>query len=257
MNNLIIPIPALNDNYIWCIANPNTKRCLIVDPGESAAVLNFLKARELELEGILITHHHYDHTDGIEKILATHQSPVYGSAHSPLSSITHSLKEADNLHFDNIELHLNIMEIPGHTLDHIAFYNDKMIFCGDTLFSGGCGRVFEGTHEQMLNSLNKIKGLNDEVKVFCGHEYTLNNLDFAKTIEPDNENLELYYDATVSKRKNHQVTLPSSIGIEKAINPFFRCHNDDIRQNLVKTTCETLENELQVFSILRKLKDNF
>lgn len=212
----IIPLPALKDNYIWTMID--NQQAIIVDPGEAAPVLSYLQENNLQLIGIFITHHHGDHTHGLEEILNTVGNiPVYGSYKSQITFINHPVKEGDKITCGFFQC--RAIEIPGHTLDHTAYYSnkDKLVFTGDTLFSAGCGRVFEGDPEMMFASLGKLKALPDDTKVYCGHEYTKANLQFAELAEPDNA-------AVKAKLASlpQGCTLPSTIGDEKSFNPFLR-----------------------------------
>lgn len=220
-------LPALSDNYIWLLAESG--RAWVVDPGESTPVTAFLAAQQLQLAGILVTHHHGDHVGGIAALLQTFPGiPVYGPAHSPAASlITQPLHDGDTLTLGQATF--GVIGIPGHTLDHIAFYcaTQALLFCGDTLFSAGCGRVFEGTYAQMHASLMKLATLPDDTRVCCAHEYTLSNLKFAHAVEPDNNAVVEFTAHCEQKRALGEPTLPSSIGQEKNINPFLRCQNEE------------------------------
>lgn len=184
----ITPIKAFKDNYIWMISEAPSNLVWIVDPGDARSVIQVLKSQQLELTGILLTHHHADHSGGIEELVDyTGNIPVVGSYMSSVSSVTNPVRNGDEVVCHSLRLYA--IEIPGHTLDHTAFYGDHVLFCGDTLFSGGCGRIFEGTAPQMFVSLQKLNNLPDKTKIYCGHEYTLANLEFAKTVEPNNPHI--------------------------------------------------------------------
>ena len=207
----IKPIKALSDNYIWLVTT--NEGSIVIDPGESKQIIDLIKSNEIDLEGILITHHHYDHTNGIEEILKYKKVEVYGPKNN-VNSITKRVKQNDV--FNLVGLKFEVIETPGHTLDHIAFYCLKdgrsILFCGDTLFSGGCGRLFEGTPLQMFDSLNKFSNLPEETKVYCTHEYTLSNLTFALEVEPDNVDLKKYFEEVSSLRAkcmNHSKSFPN------------------------------------------------
>ena len=221
---MLIPIPAFNDNYIWLLVQDD--KAWAVDPGEAAPVLKVLREKKLHLEGILLTHHHSDHTGGVAELLRHYNVPVYGPDNSPVSAlISHPLQEASCIALGNMAF--SVIAIPGHTLDHIAFYSveEKILFCGDTLFSAGCGRVFEGTHEQMYHALLKLAALPDDTEVYCGHEYTLSNLRFAAAVEPKNNDILKYQKQCEVLRAKNSPTLPSTIAQEKKINPFLHCHS--------------------------------
>ena len=218
----ILPIKAFKDNYIWVISRNNF--AVIVDPGESSQVIDFIKNNNIKPEAILITHKHYDHVDGVKKLRDYYPNLiVYGPAKSKFDFPYKSVQENDILVMNNSQLKYKVIEIPGHTLDHVAYLDSERIFCGDTLFGCGCGKLFEGTPEQMFNSLQKIKSLRVSTKIYCGHEYTLNNIRFAMTEEIDNLDLSARYNRTINKN----LTLPSILSEELATNPFLRAKNSD------------------------------
>ena len=254
----IVPIPALSDNYIWCIIHTNTQQCAIVDPGEAQPVIDFLDQNDLKLSSILVTHHHWDHTNGINELQDIYDiQSIYGSIQSSIKSINIPVQEGDSIVIETLKLKLNVMEIPGHTLDHIAFYNDEVLFCGDTLFSAGCGRVFEGTPEQMLTSLKKLRSLPDDTLLYCGHEYTQANLAFAKLVEPNNSAIEEHTNKVTQLINNNHPSLPNSMGIEKQINPFLRCHLTEVQTSAEQHSRKALSNECDVFATVRSWKDNW
>lgn len=252
----IYPIPALKDNYIWAIIHNQYRVAAIVDPGEAQPVLDFLRENKLRLTAILITHHHWDHTNGVMELKDAGKVPVYGPANSTIEGITIPLNDGDFVDLDAIGLQLNILGIPGHTLDHIAYYGDDMLFCGDTLFSAGCGRVFEGTMQQMYDSLQILASLPDQTKVYCGHEYTVSNLNFAKLVEPDNQDIQQHLNQAVSLREAGKVTLPSTLGDEKKFNPFLRTNTTDLVRTTAQNCKQSLSTPAEVFTALRKWKDN-
>ncbi len=216
----ILPIKAFKDNYIWIIHRNNY--AIIVDPGEADPVINFITQASITPEAIFITHHHYDHIDGVKKIVSCYPNiNVYGPADSGLPFQFIPVKENDILKIDNAGLEYKVIEIPGHTLDHIAYLDNDVLFCGDTLFGCGCGKLFEGTAEQMFNYLKKIKNLNRATKIYCGHEYTLNNIKFAMTEEA--ENLELF--SRYQKVVKQKITVPTTLSEELTTNPFMRTIN--------------------------------
>lgn len=250
----IIPIRALKDNYIWLIRD-NTL-AWVVDPGDAGPVTNYLREHELDLAGILVTHHHADHSGGIAGLLNEWGSvPVYGSIHSKVPHVSHFVKEGDKVTCGNLVL--KVAEIPGHTLDHTAFFNDEMIFSGDTLFSAGCGRVFEGTHEQMHQSLTKIFNMSDSAKIYCGHEYTQQNLRFAEHVEPENLDIQKKIEMVNQLTSEGKPTLPSLLCEEKKINPFLRCEEKTVIQAAQNYANNSLSQPDQVFKSLREWKNNF
>lgn len=255
-NTKVVAIPAFNDNYIWCIHN--NKDAVVVDPGDATPVLNYLKENELNLVGVLITHHHHDHTGGILKLASANTSlVVYGPNGGHIKGITHPLVDGDTATFSSMNIEFSVMEVPGHTLDHIAYYGHDALFCGDTLFSAGCGRLFEGTPEQMLCSLNKLAVLPDHTMVYCTHEYTAANVAFALAVEPDNKTLIEYKDWVSETRSNDVPTLPTTLSQQKSINPFLRAHKPTVKASVEAHTNQKLESEVAVFTEVRRWKDTF
>lgn len=261
-----IPAPALDHNYIWAITAPDNDYLVLVDPGDASVCLNYIKEHNKKLCAILVTHYHYDHIDGIETLVSYSKqnnwlTTVYGPANEKIPCCDIKLTEQNKVHINQLNLTFNIIDLPAHTLGHIAYFinqeNENKLFCGDTLFSGGCGRIMEGTPTQMFNALKKLTNLPKNTKVYCTHEYTLANLTFALTIEPDNKELQNHYDAVVLKRKNNIITLPSTIEQELAINPFLRCQHATIKKSAEKHANEQLNSELAIFTAIRKMKDNF
>jgi len=256
MSYKISAIKAFTDNYIWSITNK--KNALVVDPGDAEPVIAFLKERNLDLQYILLTHHHFDHTGGVPALIKHYPKvKIYGPHNPKISGITHRLSEGDNVHISEFALSFDVLQTPGHTLDHIVFVNKDFLFCGDTLFSGGCGRMFEGTPEVFHKSLQKLANLPANTKVYCAHEYTQANLKFALSVEPENEALATYNDWVASQRAAEQITLPSSIEREREINPFLRCHTTSIKQSMLKNDGSTAISDVETFAKLRQLKDNF
>lgn len=256
VTNQIIPVRAFKDNYIWIMQDDLQHKAWVVDPGGAAPVMHYLRQHHLELAGILITHHHSDHSAGISDLLSECGSvPVYGCINSQVSSLSHYVKEGDEVICG--PFHLKVADIPGHTLDHIVFYNDDMIFCGDTLFSAGCGRVFEGTYEQMYRSLMTLYRMSDSAKIYCGHEYTLQNLQFAEHVEPDNLFIQKKIQAVNQLLGEGKPTLPSMLRDEKNINPFLRCEEKTVIQAVQKQTNTIITKPEQVFKSLREWKNHF
>lgn len=252
----VFPIPAFSDNYIWCISKADN--CVVVDPGDAAPVIEHCKNQGLTLTAIIITHHHWDHTGGIETLLKRYPGiSVYGPYNDGIKHLTQNLQQDDSIHLNKIELSLKVIEVPGHTLDHIAYLSDIGLFCGDTLFSAGCGRLFEGTPAQMNQSLKKLMQLPDELPVYCTHEYTLANLEFANAVEPENQNLQDYSNWAHQKRRENMPTLPSTIGQQKAINPFLRTDKAAVIASAKNHMGNTVNNSDQVFAAIRGWKDNF
>lgn len=258
--NSVNAINAFNDNYIWCIVDATQQRCALVDPGDADVCIDYIEKNQLTLTNILITHHHQDHVGGLAKLIQYAKSAnlpltVYGPASENIKQLDVALKENDQVNILNQQF--SVFDIPGHTSGHIAYLCNDVLFCGDTLFSGGCGRLFEGTAAQMHHSLAKLAKLPNDTKVYCAHEYTLANLDFARTIEPKNSHLSEYYDKVIKLRAENRSTIPTTIGIEKQINPFLRSEISDVKYIAEQKSSKTLSNPVQVFAIIRELKDNF
>jgi hydroxyacylglutathione hydrolase len=251
----IIPIPAFRDNYIWTLVRDGLAVC--VDPGEAAPVQAFLANNNLRLAAILNTHHHWDHTGGNIELMEQFSAPLYGPATEKIQGITHKLVEGDIVQLDEIGVRLQVLDIPGHTAGHIALYNDDMLFCGDTLFACGCGRLFEGTPQQMSHSLAKLAQLKPTTKVYCGHEYTMANIAFAKAAEPGNAALPAREQREAAKRTAGEPTLPSTIADELATNPFLRCAEPAVIRSVEQHAAKNLPNSVAVFTQLREWKNNF
>lgn len=253
----IIRIPAFKDNYIWLLVNRNTQCAAVVDPGEAGSVLHYLREQSLKLSAILITHHHRDHCGGVSELLEHFPTPVYGPKREVIPNCSVPLQEGDTIDLHTVGISFRILDIPGHTLGHIAYVGDGQLFCGDTLFTGGCGRLFEGTPEQMLNSLNKLKKLPPDTKVYCGHEYTLANLQFAINVEPDNLDLTQRLQNVAEHRKRLEATVPSTIEVELKTNPFLRTQIPPIIKAAEGFAKQKLLKESDIFLAIRTLKDNF
>ncbi|MDO8908846.1 MAG: hydroxyacylglutathione hydrolase [Pseudohongiella sp.] len=251
----ITPIPAFKDNYIWAIQN-DVNEVFVVDPGDAVPVEEFLTHNQLTLSGILITHHHADHTGGLADLCMARNIPVYGPSGGHIKGITHPVRDSDEIHVFGHKL--IVMAVPGHTLDHIAYYmpaDTPSLFCGDTLFAGGCGRLFEGTAEMMYTSLRQIEALPGSTQIYCAHEYTLNNLAFAQRADPDNAALTERIKTETDKRRQGLPTLPSSILLEQRTNPFLRCHTDSLQANVGRNMAQSLHSEIETFAALRRWKD--
>lgn len=254
----ITAIPAFEDNYIWAIHDDS--QAVVVDPGEAAPVLAFLDAHGLTLAAILCTHRHHDHIGGIAQLRAVYNVPVYGLRHEKNPHISHDLKEGDQVKLDALGLTFDIMEVPGHLDDHIAFYAaetaPEILFCGDVLFGAGCGRSFEGTVAQLHHSLQRIARLPGSTLVYCAHEYTASNLRFASVCEPGNPDVQQRIQTTGQLRAANLSTIPSTIALELATNPFLRCSAPEIIHTLQQHGLPHT-SELAVFTALREWRDNF
>jgi hydroxyacylglutathione hydrolase len=253
----IEPIKAFNDNYIWCLIDRQRQRAVVVDPGDAAPVKQFLKEQSLSLQGIIITHHHIDHIGGLEQLLRGRSVTVYGPHNPAIKAISHRLSENETVEL--LGYRFDVLAVPGHTLDHIAFYCEELsaLFCGDTLFCGGCGRLFEGTPEMMLSSLNKLSALPDTTRVYCAHEYTQANLHFAEAVENNNADLQKRIRNVQLLRDKAQPSVPSTLAEEKLTNPFLRCAQADVVQSAMKRGCPANSTTAEVFATIRSWKDNF
>lgn len=253
----LIPLPAFSDNYIWMLHDG--RKAVVVDPGDAEPVLQALQRHGLQLTAILVTHHHPDHVGGVDTLRDATGATVYGPARERIPEPLVRLGAGD--HVDTLGLRFEVLDVPGHTAGHIAFYCPEMdgsplLFCGDTLFSGGCGRLFEGTPAQMLDSLDRLAALPGNTRVCCTHEYTLSNLKFARAVEPANAALSQYLAQCEAKRAQQLPTLPSSIHLERDINPFLRSRQNTVIQS-VQAFDAKAQDETTVFAALREWKNQF
>lgn len=256
----VLTVPAFKDNYLWLIHDGT--HAAVVDPGDAAPILAALAEHGLTLTAILLTHHHADHIGGVPALLARFPVPVYGPRNDGIAEVTHPLKEGDCIAVPELGLELDVLDVPGHTLGHIAYVRRTpglhWLFCGDTLFAGGCGRLFEGTPEQMATSLEKLAALPEDTEVYCAHEYTLSNLRFAQAVEPGNEALALRMKDESAKRALDVPTVPTSIGLERRTNPFLRYREAEIVGELVKAgKLADGATPVQAFAALREWKNVF
>jgi hydroxyacylglutathione hydrolase len=254
----LTPLPALTDNYIWMLHNGH--QALVVDPGDAAPVLAALRDLNLQLAAILVTHHHADHTAGIQFLKVATGATVWGPALESIPGIDHPLDDGDTC--SALGYHFQVLHVPGHTAGHLAYYAEAgvgelpLVFCGDTLFSGGCGRLFEGTPQQMLASLQRLAALPASTRVCCTHEYTLSNLRFARAVEPDNTELMAYQSTCEGWRAQGVPTLPSSIGLERAINPFLRSHLASVMSAVAQHDAQQATHA-GTFAALREWKNTY
>ncbi len=253
----VLHIPAFEDNYIWLVRGRSKDRAAIVDPGNAEPVLDTLARLHLTPVAILCTHHHGDHVGGIPGLLRHYPLPVYGPAREAIPAITHPLKGGDTVKLPELGLSLDVIDTPGHTAGHIVYHGSGMLFCGDTLFSAGCGRLFEGTAGQMHSSLRRLSALPAPTGVYCAHEYTESSLRFAVTVEPDNADLLGYRNEVAALRARNLPSLPSTIGRENAVNPFLRCHVAGVRTAAENFAQQILDSDEKVFTALRRWKDTF
>lgn len=253
----ILPLPALKDNYIWMCLNDNNDHTLIIDPSEAEPVLDYLSENKKIPDAILITHHHWDHVGGIPGITATHDIPVFTPASETVKGSTHTVREGDVLPFPELGLSLKVIDVPGHTAGAVAYYSDSVVFSGDTLFTAGCGRLFEGSPLQMYFSLEKFKQLADSTLLYCGHEYTEANLVFASAVEPDNATVKQRLQEVREQRKQQLPTVPATLATEKSTNPFLRCDEQGIAEAVSAHAGKPMMEPVEVFAALRHWKDNF
>lgn len=260
----VLTVPAFKDNYLWLIHDGI--HAAAVDPGDGQPILDALRSHGLTLTAILLTHHHADHIGGVPQLLAEYDVPVFGPRHDGIAAVTRPLGEGDRVQVPGLALELSVLDVPGHTRGHIAYVRmatdgaagAPWLFCGDTLFGAGCGRLFEGTAEQMAASLAKLAALPDDTLVYCAHEYTLSNLRFAESVEPGNRALQLRIANDSRARGTNLPTVPSTIGAEKATNPFLRAGEPGIVDSLVAAgRLQPGASKLAAFAALREWKNVF
>jgi hydroxyacylglutathione hydrolase len=261
----IYPIPALDSNYFWLLQPDSAEpAAYIIDPGAAGPVITAVDSHQLQLAGIIVTHHHHDHIGGINELVERYNLPVYGPRSSRIPQVDHYLKEGDTLSLSG--LHLEVMEIPGHTQDHLAYLyhpvpdqqpSAPLLFCGDTLFSAGCGRLLDGTAAQLYSSLQRLAQLPQDTMIYCAHEYTLANLRFAHHLEPDNQAISERLADVENLRHRNEITVPTHLGLELHTNPFLRTHVLAVKRAAERYQGRKLETPLEVFTVLRQWKDNF
>lgn len=253
----VTPVPAFADNYLWIAHREGSTRALAVDPGDARPVLQALQASGLALDAILVTHHHADHVGGVEQLVTATGAPVFGPAAESLPFAFRGVRGGDHVAIASMGLAFEVIDVPGHTAGHVAYYGEGLLFCGDTLFSAGCGRLFEGTPAQMLASLDALAALPDDTRVYCAHEYTLANLRFALQVEPGNADLQAWQHEAQALRQRDRPTLPTTIGREKRVNPFLRARSSGVRRAAEARAGRSLAAPAEVFAEIRRWKDGF
>lgn len=253
-------IAAFSDNYIWLLYDTESREAAVVDPGDPAPVRQAIQQRELTLSTILVTHHHRDHTGGLQDLAEDAPLKIIGPSGGHIPALTQHVGDGDSV--SALGLTFTVIAVPGHTRDHIAFFctppaADPILFCGDTLFAGGCGRLFEGTPEMMHHSLQRLQALPASTRVYCAHEYTLANLAFAQAVEPDNPSLQQRVDQARSLRAANTPTVPSSLQLELETNPFMRSHIAAVKQAAESHCGSTCAGDVEVFAAVRAWKDSF
>ena len=252
----ISALPAFTDNYIWLLQDHRSQRCAVVDPGDAAPVEAWLDAHpDWVLSDILITHHHHDHVGGVERLKHISGATVYGPASENIPARDVALQDNDTASV--LGWDFNVYAVPGHTLGHIAYYHHGLLFCGDTLFAAGCGRLFEGTPDQMHHSLSRLAALPEDTLVYCTHEYTLSNLKFAAAVEPTNADIAARLEKVTQQRQNGVMTLPSTLALEKLTNPFLRTGETLVKQKVDERAGAQNRAPSEVFAALRAWKDKF
>ncbi len=250
-------IPAFHDNYLWLLRRPGEARVTVVDPGDAAPVLAFLQQHQLVLDSMLVTHHHRDHIGGVPALKAATGATVYGPAIDRMAECDVALHGGETLELPALQLAFEVLAVPGHVREHIAFYGDGRLFCGDTLFLAGCGRVFTGTVEQLFASLNRLQQLPPETLIYCTHEYTASNLRFARAVEPDHAGLQAREADVVARRGRGEATVPGRLAEELATNPFLRCAEPALQRAIAAATGEPITDARSGFIALRAWKDRF
>ncbi len=248
-------VPAFQDNYLWLVERGG--KAAVVDPGDAEPIERELAARGLTLAAILATHHHGDHVGGLRALAAHWKCPVFGPAGEAIGGLTQRLREGDRIVVPGLEASFSVLDVPGHTAGHIAYVGDGVAFVGDTLFACGCGRLFEGTPQQMAGSLAKLSRLPPETRAYCAHEYTLANIKFAEAVEPGNMQLKKRRVREIEKRQRGVPTVPSTIADELDTNPFLRCAEPEVVASAERHAGRRLAGPVEVFAEIRAWKNTF
>lgn len=264
----ITPIAAFSDNYIWMLTVEGSRHVALVDPGDKGRILDYLQQNQLVPIAVLITHQHYDHTGGVAALALKYPglrviAPDRLPSRSPLSIdlpiteyVTERVAEGDTVEISELGIRFKVLAIPGHTLDHLAYFGHGMVFCGDTIFGCGCGRLFSGTAEQMVASMKKLSGLPPDTRVYCAHEYTLDNIGFARWVEPDNADVLQRDDDDMAKQEQGIPTIPSTMALELKTNPFLRFNQPQVIAAAEKFAGRPLSSDAEVFAAIRHWKDS-
>ncbi len=256
MSLIVTPIRAFADNYIWALGTQTSDAVAVVDPGDARPVLDWLERQGKRLGAILVTHFHSDHTGGIAALRSAFaDAPVHGPAHERIAGITVPVDEGDSVSLPFLDAAFTVMSVPGHTAGHIAYLGHDMLFCGDTVFACGCGRVFDGTFEQLARSLLRIAALPPQTLLYCAHEYTIDNLGFAQWVEPDNEALQRRDRDEMAKAERGIPTVPSTLALELATNPFLRLREPTVIAAARRRMAQPSDDPVAVFTALRQWKD--
>ena len=264
----ITPVPALSDNYIWILQRNDLPQVAIVDPGQSTPVIKYIQANKLQPVAILITHQHYDHTGGVAELLDAYPdieiigpdrdpSDIKLSIDLPIADLfTQKVCDGQVVEIPQLDIRFRVKAIPGHTLDHLAFYGESVVFCGDTLFGAGCGRIFSGTAQQFAASISFLMSLPESTIMYCAHEYTVDNLGFAKWVEPDSASIKQRDELEMARQEKGLPTVPSSVGLELKTNPFVRLQQPEVRQAAINFAGKVLTENGEIFAALREWKDS-
>lgn len=251
------PVPAFADNYIWMLSSSASRTAVVVDPGEAAPVFSALDLHGFELSAILITHHHGDHVGGVQDLVASRRVPVFGPEKERIDGVDQPVQEGSTVVLQDLGIELDVLDVPGHTAGHIAYFTPGFALVGDTLFAGGCGRVFEGTPEQMCSSLRTLAALPPDTAIYCAHEYTAANLRFGLEVEPGNGELEDRLGRARELRAAGEPTIPSTLSDEHATNVFLRCTEKEIVAAAEARVGRPLATEAEVFTVVRRWKDGW